>query len=272
MTESPSGIVGQAHLTLLTTTKERDSEQAMNDQHTQTIGTDLAEDATTGATLADEHALLLHEVIVRGAAVTSQVNIDQWPVPALHRLLDYLYVEVLQQVADEEWRLFRTWGHDPELLTALRADHLRVRGAIETLTDAAVQPEPPPARQLSDLVAGLISTLGQHFAAEQVALHCDTETEPPSTAALGSTPHEWYTLAEGPDIDLDELFGSRGVHVVMARLMRMQHGECLELHGMTDPGPMLRQLASTHPGSYGFTYLECEPHRWRVVVRRRAAA
>lgn len=243
----------------------------MNDQHTQTMGTDLAAAAATGTTLADEHALLLHEVTVRGSAVTSQVDNDQWPVPALYRLLDYLYVEVLQQVADEEWRLFRTWGHDPAQLTALRADHLLVRGGIETLTDAAVQPEPPPAGQLSDLVAGLISTLGQHFAAEQVALRCDAETEPPSTAALGCTPHQWYSHAEGPDIDLDALPGSQGVHVVMARLMRMQHGECLELHGRTDPGPMLRQLASTHPDSFGFTYSEYEPHCWRVEVRRRAA-
>jgi uncharacterized protein (DUF2249 family) len=225
-----------------------------------------------GPTLGDEHALLLREVEQRCAAAIKQVTTDRWPTLAVRRLLDYLYVEVLEQVADEEWRLFRTWGHDPVQLTALRAEHLRIRRAIEALADAAVQADPPPAGELSDLVTVLISILRQHFAAEQVALRRDTEEAPPSTAALGSPPHEWYTRAEGPDIDLDDLPGPQGDHVVIARLMRLRQGERVELHGKTDPSAMLRLLGATHPGSYGFSYLKCEPHRWRVEVRRRGAS
>jgi uncharacterized protein (DUF2249 family) len=227
---------------------------------------------TTSATLAEEHALLLHEVTVRGDAVTGEADTSHWPSPALRRLLDYLFVEVLQQVSDEEWRLFRTWGDEPERLIALRAGHLRLREEIENLTDAAMGVEPPSADRLSELVTGLIATLTEHFRAEQLALRCDTRSEVPSTAALGGIPHEWYTLAEGPDVDLDALPGPEGSQVVMARLLRLRPGECLELHGATDPGLMLQRLAATHPGTYGVTYLQREPQRWRVEVRCRTAA
>jgi hypothetical protein len=79
--------------------------------------------------------------------------------------------------------LFREWGYDPEQLTALRADHLRVREAVETFSNAAVQAEPPTPRHLSDLVAALVDTLSEHFEAEQTALQGELEIPPPSTAA-----------------------------------------------------------------------------------------
>jgi uncharacterized protein (DUF2249 family) len=227
---------------------------------------------TGSATLPEEHALLLREVTVRGDAVLAEVDTTTWPSPALRQLLDYLFVEVLQQVADEEWRLFRTWGNDPQRLTALRAGHLRLREQIERLTDAAMRVEPLPAERLRDLVTALIAELTQHFQAEQSALRCDTQSEIPSTASLGGIPHEWYMLAQGPDIDLDALPGPQGSHCVMARLLRLRPGERLELHGTADPGAMLRRLGVTHPGCYGFTYLQREPHRWRVEVRCRTAA
>jgi uncharacterized protein (DUF2249 family) len=240
----------------------------MTDQSTHAIETI----DTSSATLAEEHALLLQEVTVRGDAVIAEADTSDWPSPALRRLLDYLYVEVLQQVSDEEWRLFRTWEDDPERLIALRAGHLRLREEIENLTDAAMSAEPLPADPLRELVTTLIAALTEHFQAEQVALRCDTQSEIPSTASLGGIPHEWYTLAEGPDIDLDALPGPRGSHVVMARLLRLRPGERLELHGAADPGPILQRLAVTHSGSYGFTYLQREPHRWCVEVRCRTAA
>src|SRR3954447_422797 len=107
---------------------------------------------TGSATLPEEHALLLREVTVRGDAVIAGVDTTTWPSPALRRLLDYLFVEVLQQIADEEWRLFRTSGNDPQLLTALRAGHLRLREQIERLTDAAMSVESLPADRLGELV------------------------------------------------------------------------------------------------------------------------
>jgi uncharacterized protein (DUF2249 family) len=240
----------------------------MTDQSTHPIDTI----DTSSATLAEEHALLLQEVTVRGDAVIGEADTSHWPSSALRRLLDYLYVEVLQQVSDEEWRLFRTWGGDPERLLALRAGHLRLREEIENLTDAAMSAEPLSADPLRELVTTLIAALTEHFQAEQVALRCDTQSAIPSTASLGGIPHEWYTLAEGPDIDLDALPGPQGSHVVMARLLRLRPGERLELHGAADPGAILQRLAATHPGSYGVTYLQREPRRWRVEVRCRTAA
>jgi uncharacterized protein (DUF2249 family) len=244
----------------------------MDDEYRQSRDATFAGSGTAAGTLADEHAQLLQEVRLRGAAVTDQADSDEWPTPALRRLLDYLYVEVLQQVADEEWRLFREWGCDPEQLTALRADHLRVREAVETLTNAAVQAEPPAPRHLSDLVGALLDTLSEHFEAEQTTLQGELKIPPPSTAALGSTPHEWYPLAEGPVIDMDALPGPSGTHVGMARLLRLRRGEQIELHATADPRPMLRRLAVTHPGGYGVTVLQQAPHRWRIEVLCRSAA
>src|SRR5438094_7006690 len=109
----------------------------MNDQSTHRVD-------TSSTTLPEEHALLLKEVTVRADAVIAEVDTSHWPSPALRQLLDYLFVEVLQQVSEEEWRLFRTWGDDPARLVALRAGHLRLREEIEKLTDAAMGVEPLP--------------------------------------------------------------------------------------------------------------------------------
>lgn len=240
----------------------------MNDRFTHPVDTINP----SAATLAQEHALLLHEVIARGDAVIAEAGTSHWPSAGLRQLLDYLFVEVLQQIADEEWRLFRTWESDPERLTAVRAGHLRVREEIEKLTDAAMGVEPVPADRLRELVVSLIAELTEHFKVEQVALRRGAQGEIPSTASLGGIPHEWYTLAEGPDVDLDALPEPQGWRVVTARLLRLRPGERLELHGAADPGAVLRRLGVTHPGRYGFTYLEREPHRWRVEVRCRTAA
>jgi len=233
-----------------------------------------ADNGSPAVTLAAEHAVLLHEVRRRCVAATDDVDVDadQWPTPALRRLLDYLYVEVLQQVADEEWRLFRDWGHAPEQLAKLRAEHLRVREAVEALTDAAVQPEPCAAGHLRDLVAELLAMLREHFADEQTVLESEMQSAPPSTAALGSTPHEWYPLAEGPVIDLDDLPGPNGARVITARLLRLRPGEKVELDGTADPHPILQNLATTHPGGYLVTVLQQAPNRWRVEVLCRSAA
>jgi hypothetical protein len=51
----------------------------------------------------------------------------------------------------------------------------------------------------------------------------------PSTAVLGSRPHAWYDLTEGPVINLAELPGPLGVDAVMSRLLRLGRGEQVEL-------------------------------------------
>jgi len=52
-------------------------------------------------TLADEHAVLRHNVATRAAALLSESDAGRWPQPELEELLNCLRLEVLRQVADE---------------------------------------------------------------------------------------------------------------------------------------------------------------------------
>jgi uncharacterized protein (DUF2249 family) len=227
--------------------------------------------ARTAATLPVEHALLFHEVSLRCDAVTGAADEDHWPAPELHQLLDYLHVEVLQQVVNEEWLLFRAWHHAPEGLLRLRADHLELRRAIDALTDAATGARRLNPHELTNVIAGLLKTLQDHFSNEEALLLPDADTVTPSTSSLGSTPHEWYAHTEGPVIDLANLPGSRGVDAVLSRLLRLGQGERIELHATTDPSPLWRRLAATHPDGYGFAYLQRGPEQWSVEIIRRPA-
>lgn len=211
---------------------------------------DSREDRNEAArTLSAEHAGLLREVRARCAAVIAASTEDHWPAKELHRLLDYLHIEVLQQVANEEWLLFRNWHHQPQALHPLRADHLNLRLAIEALTDAATDRQLLTGGQLTDAVTAFQAALQAHFTAEQSLL--DQDSAAPSTASLGSTPHEWYAYTEGPVVDLAKLPGPQGAEAVLARLLRLGRGERVELHAATDPSPLWRHLAAADPKATG---------------------
>ena len=218
-------------------------------------------------TLAAEHAGLLREVTTRCKAVTSAIGPDHWPANELHRLLDYLHVEVLQQVVDEEWLLFRDWHHATDALQQLRAEHARLRRIVEKLTDAATGASHLSTSELATLISSLLHTLDEHFHSEQEVLHDPRET--PSTSSLGAAPHEWYALTDGPAIDLTALPGRQGVDAVLGRLLRLASGEQIELIAASDPRPLWRRLAAADPDGYGFSYLEDGPPRWRVAIERR---
>jgi hypothetical protein len=221
-------------------------------------------------TLRAEHDLLLGEVTARAEGVLSEADAGRWPGQQLQGLLDYLHLEVLRHIVDEEWLLFRMSHHAPEDLAPLRQDHLDLRGSIEELADMAGRGVDGSVTELSRTTRNLLASLADHIRAEQDVL--TTHDEAPSTASLGSRPHAWYHLTEGPVVNLAELPGPLGVDAVLGRLLRLRPGEQVELWADTDPGPVWRRLALADPGGYGFSYLARGPGQWRVQITRRPAS
>ena len=226
-----------------------------------------AEGRPPAVTLRAEHDLLRREVTARAEGVLSEADAGRWPRQQLRQLLDYLHLEVLRHIIDEEWLIFRMSHHAPEDLAPLRQDHLDLRGTIEELADMAGRGVDGSATELSRTTRDLLVRLDDHIRAEQDLLTAHDEM--PSTAILGSRPHAWYDLTEGPVINLAELPGPLGVDAVMSRLLRLRRGEQVELRANTDPAPVWRRLAMADPGGYGFSYLAQGPEQWRVQVTRR---
>jgi Uncharacterized conserved protein (DUF2249)/Hemerythrin HHE cation binding domain len=218
-------------------------------------------------TLRAEHDLLLREVTARAEGVLSEADAGRWPQQQLQGLLDYLHLELLRHILDEEWLLFRMSHHVPEDLAPLRQDHLELRGTIEKLADMAGRGVDGSATELSRTTRNLLVRLDNHIRVEQDLLTAHDEA--PSTASLGSRPHAWYDLTEGPVVNLADLPGPLGVDAVMSRLLRLRPGEQVELRANTDPAPVWRRLAMADPGGYGFSYLARGPEQWHVQITRR---
>jgi uncharacterized protein (DUF2249 family) len=53
------------------------------------------------------------------------------------------------------------------------------------------------------------------------------------------------------------------------RLLRMRHGEQVELLSGTDLKPVWQEISELSPGGYRFTVLRDGPDRWRMRVTRR---
>jgi len=221
-------------------------------------------------TLREEHAVLRREVTSRAQAVLSEAEEDRWPQRQLQELLNYLHLEVLQQIVDEEWLLFRAAHHASDELARLRRDHLELRLAIDVLAQAAAgdSGERLSPRQLSATTRDLLAQLEQHFAAEEELTSMGAGA--PATASLGAQPHEWYSLIQAPVIDLDQLAGEQGVDAVLGRLLRLARSERVEIRSSGDPSPLWQRLSAADPGGYGLEYLERGPGRWRVAITRRA--
>ena len=86
-------------------------------------------------TLADEHALLLSQVLTRAEDLLAVTAEDRWPARELQALVGYLRAEVLGQDADEERLLFPAGA--PAGVSRLARDHARLRATIETLERVA---------------------------------------------------------------------------------------------------------------------------------------
>ncbi len=219
-------------------------------------------------TLVGEHALLVSAVTSRANDVLAEADQDRWPTDALHQFLDYLHLEVLRQIVDEEWLLFRNSQHAPHELTKLRADHLELRRLIDDLNEAATNDADRSPQRLAKMTRELLAKLQAHINSEEQVL-ADSTTELPSMSALGSTPHSWYALTAGAVIDLDAVPGPQGIDAALGRILRLRAGEQLELRASSDPYPIWRRLALADPEGYGFTYLQTGPPQWRVQLDRR---
>jgi uncharacterized protein (DUF2249 family)/ElaB/YqjD/DUF883 family membrane-anchored ribosome-binding protein len=219
------------------------------------------------STLTGEHALLLDEVTARAADLLAEADQDRWPQGELQYLLDYLHLEVLRQVVDEEWLLFRNAHNDSQKVSQLRQDHQELRRVIEGLANSAASAGQQSPHQLAATIRDLLTKLRTHIGAEEQALGADAES--PSTSALGRTSHTWYEFTDGPIIDLDNLPGPQGVDAVLGRLLRLRVDEQVDLRASSDPLPIWRQLAMADPGGYGFSYLQQGPPQWRVQITRR---
>lgn len=216
-------------------------------------------------TLAEEHLLLMGQVTRRAQAVLAQAAAGRWPAREARALLGYLRAEVLRQASDEEWLLFPDHAGVPEF-TRLARDHARLHAAVEALAQAAPGEGQPGLARLAVLTRDLLAMLGQHLHAEEALLAAGTA---PATSALSGRPHRWYTLTEGPVIDLDALPDDERVEATVDRLLRLRRGEHVELRSARDPFAVWRRLDQLDPRGFGFAYLAEGPKQWRVQVTRR---
>jgi uncharacterized protein (DUF2249 family) len=238
----------------------------MDERGRDTTGVDrMSGAAGVAATLAEEHAQLLREVSARAEVLLRESAEDRWPILPLRELVDYLHLEVLQQVVDEEWLLFRAAYHAPDELARLRREHLELRLAIDALAQAAAGRGDLSPQQLAATTQDLLVRFEEHLSAEEKALAVAGEP-PRATASLGGHPHEWYALTQGPVIDLDALPGGPGLDAVLDRIVRMKPGETVELRAGIDLGPLLQRVSRADPGGYGIALLENGPTQWRVEV------
>lgn len=93
---------------------------------------------------------------------------------------------------------------------------LTERSLYQTQDDSVSTGEQSP-NHLAVTTRDLLTKLGTHMGAQEQVL--GTDAEPPSTSALGSSPHTWYEFTNGPLVDLDNLPGPQGVDAALSRML-----------------------------------------------------
>ena len=218
--------------------------------------------------LAEEHAVLRQAVYARAEPVVRAAEVGNWPTTELSELVNYLQLEVLRQITDEEWLLFSNAGQAGDELAALRRDHLELRLTVDRMTEAATARSTFTAAQLAAVTRDLLEQLDAHLSAEEQQLTIAGNI-PASTTSRGSQPHEWYALTEGAVIDVDRLPRPDGADAVFDRLLRLRPDEQVTIASNTDPSPLSRRLSYANPGGYGVALTRKGP-RWEMeIVKRR---
>ena len=108
--------------------------------------------------LADEHAILLHEVRLRVGAVRATLGAGLWPDREVDRLVAYVRYEVLDQTTSEESLLFQLAydGHKNSQISRLVDDHAHLRELADQLAAASTAvSEPREPQALVDLLDDL---------------------------------------------------------------------------------------------------------------------
>jgi len=227
--------------------------------------------ARPSLTLAEEHGLMLWQVMTSAEKLVAAAEHGRWPGAELTALAGYTRAEVLRQASDEEALLFP--DVPAQTAAGLARDHVRLRAAAELLTRAASGEQPMAPAQLATVVRDFVTQLGRHLRHEETLLASGRGAQGvPATVALGGHPHEWYLLTEGPVVDLDELSPEDAVDAAVDRLLRMRRGEQVELQSAARLDPVWRDISELCPGVYQFTVLQDGPARWRMQVTRRQAA
>jgi uncharacterized protein (DUF2249 family) len=221
-------------------------------------------------TLDDQHAVLLGQVAARAGELLAAAARGRWPGAELEALVSYARAEVLRQASDEETLLFPAGAS--AAATRLARDHARLRAATEILARVASGEQPLSLAGLAAATRDFVCQLEHHLGAEEELLAADrAPATVPSTTALGSRPHGWYPLTEGPVIDLDALPAGNAIDAAVARLLRLRRGGQVELHSSTDIGPAWREINRLSPAGYWLEFLQDGPDWWRVRVTRRHA-
>jgi uncharacterized protein (DUF2249 family) len=222
--------------------------------------------------LAEEHAVLLHEVRTRERAALAALDAGRWPGAELDGLVAYLRYEVLDQAVTTERLLFPLVGEGfaDSRVHALVDDHLHLRDLTDELATvgATIEHRREPG-DLVDLLQDLDAFLDRHLRAEVALL---SATTPIGVESLRQPfrCHLWFPLTEGPDVDLDALPREFAHRAAMERFSRLRPGERLLVRSSCELNGLWNLLSCARPGEYGWTYLEEGPDQWRAEVARRA--
>jgi hemerythrin-like domain-containing protein/uncharacterized protein (DUF2249 family) len=223
--------------------------------------------------LAEEHALLLRNVVARADDVLATIAGDRWPRHELVELVDYLRTEVISQARMEEQLLFADADNSAgETFRGLTRDHVALRFALEALTDAARgDGGHRDLESLAATVRRLVTTLAQHLRQEQDVLlrHASDTGWQLAQTAMEQRPHAWYPLIHAPVIDLDALSPGQVVEAVRPRVRQLRPDEQIELVSGSDLQRLCNHLL--HDGDVAVHHLCDGPRTWRVSVRRRPA-
>jgi uncharacterized protein (DUF2249 family) len=221
--------------------------------------------------LADEHAVLLHEVRTRGRTIRAALSEGGWPDREVAGLLDYLRYEVLDQAVTTERLLFPLIGEGlaDSRIHQLVDDHVHLRELADQLANMAtangVRSE---AGDLVELLDALDEFLDRHMRTEETLLSGTTSAGVESLRQPFRC-HLWFPLTEGSEVDLDALPREFAHRAALERFSRLRPGEKLLLRSNRELGGLWDVLSYGRPGEYGWAYLEEGPKRWRAEVTRR---
>lgn len=220
--------------------------------------------------LAAEHELLLRDVVARADDVLARLDAARWPEHELAELIRYFQTEVIRQTRMEEQLLFaRRGGSSDAEFARLARDHVRIRYALEALTDAARVPGRRDQGSLAATVHRLVAHLAQHLLAERAVLsrHATDIGWQRALAAMEKGPHAWYPLVHAPVLDLDTFSARQMIDAVRPRVQRMRPDEQIVLVCRRDLRLLCRSLL--RDDNVAVHHLDDGPRTWRVSVRRR---
>lgn len=219
----------------------------------------------------DEDAELLWQATGRADALLDDLAAGRPPAAELSALLGYLREVVLTRIAEEERQVFPALRQvDPSHpdVDRLCQDHVLVRADVDDLAAAAAAHDPRDTDQLAAVTRRLISRLEGHLRNEATALAKLPGGYHASASGWARAQH-WYSLTEGPLIDMDQLRPDQAEDAVLNRLTHLRADEHVELHGHSDPQRLWRRLRGRAPDGYSWSERREDPNGWIVSVTRR---